>query len=144
MERTEGNEDDHPDANMNFAATIPVLEDGTSGVDVVGSDDEILHKIVVSEGESDGGVHETGGITGEATLVRNVGRHFTKRNHDHVANKPDEAVPKEDTERTTPAEAGLGSGRGLGSWRDTHRTSAVPDPMMRPVPTAPPREIMDI
>jgi hypothetical protein len=29
-------------------------------------------------------------------------------------------------------------------WLETDRTSAVPDPMMSPVPTAPPREIMEI
>ena len=29
-------------------------------------------------------------------------------------------------------------------WLEPYRTSAVPDPMMRPVPTAPPREIMEI
>ena len=29
-------------------------------------------------------------------------------------------------------------------WWEPYRTSAVPDPMMRPVPTAPPREIMEI
>lgn len=34
-----------------------------------------------------------------------------------------------------------------GGWLNrekTDRTSPVPDPMMRPVPTAPPREIMEI
>jgi len=48
VERTEGDEDDHPYANVDFATTIPVLEDSTSGVDVVGGDDEVLHEVVVS------------------------------------------------------------------------------------------------
>ena len=107
VERTEGDEDDHPDANVNLATAIPVLENGASGIDVVGGDDEILHKVVVSQGEPDGGVYETGGITGEATLVGNVGGHLAKRNHDEVANKPDESVPEEEAEGTTSAWNGV-------------------------------------
>jgi len=45
---TEGDEDDHPDANVDLATTIPVLEDSTSGIDVVGGDDEVLEEVVVS------------------------------------------------------------------------------------------------
>ena len=105
-EHTEGDEDDHPDANVNLATTIPVLEDSTSGIDVVGGDDEILQEVIVAKGKSDGGVHETGSITSEPTLVWNVGRHFAERNHDKVTNETDEAVPEEETEGT--ASAGLG------------------------------------
>lgn len=145
MERTEGDEHYHPGANVNFATTIPVLEDGASGVDVVWGDDEILHEVIVAKGESDGGVDETGSITGEATLVWNVGRHFAERNHDEVTDETDEAVPEEETEWTASAGVGFESTqRRLAGWKEAHRTSAVPDPIMRPVPTAPPREIMEI
>jgi len=107
MERTKGDEDDHPDADVDFAATVPVLEDRTGGVNVVGGDDQILQEVVVSEGESNGGVHETGSVAGEATLVWNIGRHFAERNHDKVAHETDEAVPKQETEGATSA--GVGS-----------------------------------
>ena len=106
MKQTEGDEDDHPDADVNLATTIPVLEDSTGGIDVVWGDDEILHEIIVPKGKSDGGVHETGSITGEAALVWNVGGHFTERNHDEVANEAEEAVAEEETEGS--ASAGLG------------------------------------
>lgn len=86
---------------------MPILEDSTSGINVVGSNDQVFHEVVVSEGESDGRVNETGSITGEATLVRDIGRHFSKRNHDEVANKPDEAVSKEEAKGATSA--GVGS-----------------------------------
>ena len=82
------------------------MEDSTSGIDVVWGDDEILHEVIVPKGKSDGGVHETSSITGEATLVWNVGTHFTERNHDKVTNKTDEAVPEEETEGS--ASVGLG------------------------------------
>ena len=100
-EHTEGDEDDHPDANVNLATTIPVLEDSTSGINVVGGDNEILHEVIIPKGKSDGGVHETGSITGETTLVWNVGGHFAERNHDKVTDKTDEAVPEEETEGST-------------------------------------------
>ena len=106
MGQTEGDEDDHPDANVNLATTIPILEDGTGGIDVVWGDDEILHEIIVPEGKSDGGVHETGSITGEATLMWDVGGHFTERNHDKVTNETEEAVAEEETEGS--ASTGLG------------------------------------
>ena len=107
MKRTEGDEDDHPDANVDLATTVPVLEDRTGGIDVVGGDNQILQEVIVSKGKSDGRVHETGGITGETTLVWNIGRHFTERDHDEIANKTDEAVPKQETEGATSA--GVGS-----------------------------------
>ena len=107
MERTEGNEEDHPGANVDFATTVPVLEDSTSGVDVVGGDDQVLHEVVVPKSESDGRVHETGGVTSKATLMWDVGGHLAERNHDEVANKPDETVPKEDTEGATSGGWGL-------------------------------------
>ena len=107
MERTKGDEDDHPDSDVDFAATMPVLKDRTGGIDVVWGDNQILQEVIVSKGESDGRVHETGSITGEATLVWNVGRHFTERNHDEVAHKTDEAVPEQETEGATSA--GVGS-----------------------------------
>lgn len=118
MGQTEGDEDDHPDANVNLATTIPVLEDSTGGIDVVWGDDEILHEIVVPEGKSDGGVDETGSITGEATLMRDVGGHFTERNHDEVTNETEEAVAEEETEGS--ASTGLGfelERRGLATER---------------------------
>lgn len=107
MERTEGDEDDHPNADVDLATTVPVLEDRTRGINIVGGDDQILQEVVVPKGESDGRVHETGSIAGEATLVWDVGRHFTERNHDEVTNKTDETVPKQETEGTTSA--GMGS-----------------------------------
>jgi len=77
--------------------------------------------------------------------VRNVGRHFTKRNHDKVANETNKTVPKEEAEGTTSGGVGFEWARGRSAgWREAYRTRAVPDPMMRPVPTAPPREIMEI
>ena len=100
IELTEGDEDDHPDANIDLSTTIPVLKDSAGGIDIVWGDDEIFHEIIVSKSESDGWIHETCGITGEATLMGNVGGHFTERNHDEVTDKADEAVPKEKTERT--------------------------------------------
>ena len=106
VERTEGDEDDHPDANVNLATAIPVLEDSTSGINVVGGDDEILHEVIVPKGKPDGGVHETSSITGEATLVWNVGGHFAEGNHDKVTDKTDEAVPEEEAEGS--ASTGLG------------------------------------
>lgn len=93
MEHTEGDEDDHPDANIDLATTIPVLEDSTSSIDVVGGDDEILHEVIVPKGKSYGGVHETGSITSEAAFVRNVCGHFAEGNHDKVTDRTDEAVP---------------------------------------------------
>jgi hypothetical protein len=93
-EQTEGDEDDHPDADVNLATTIPVLENSTSGIDVIGGNDEILHEVIVPKRKSNGGVHETGSITGKATLVWNVGRHFAEGNHDKVTDKADEAVPE--------------------------------------------------
>ena len=107
VERTEADEDDHPDTDVDLATTVPVLEDRSGGINVVGGDDQILQKVIISKGESDGRVHETGGITGEASFVWNVGRHFAERNHDEVANKPDKAVAKQETEGTTSA--GVGS-----------------------------------
>ena len=107
VERTKGDEDDHPDADVDLATTVPVLEDGTGGINVVGGDDQILQEVIVSEGESDGRVHETGGITGEAALVGNVGRHLAEGNHDEVANKTDEAVPEQETEGATSAGVGF-------------------------------------
>ena len=100
--RTECNEDDHPNPDIDLASTVPVLENSASGINVVWCDDEILHKIVVSESESNGRIDETSSIAGEAALVRDVSGHFTERNHDKVANKTDEAVPEENTERTAP------------------------------------------
>jgi len=47
-------------SNINFATTIPVLEDSTRGIDVVGGGDQVLHEPVLSGGR----VHGTGGITG--------------------------------------------------------------------------------
>jgi len=107
VERTKGDEDDHPGADVDLAATVPVLEDGSSGVNVVGGDDQILHEIIVPKGKSNGRVHETGSITGEPALVWNVGGHFTERNHDEVANKADEAVPKQETKGAASAEVGF-------------------------------------
>jgi len=107
VERTERDEDDHPDADVDLATTMPVLEDRASGIDVVWSDNQILHEIIVSQGEPDRRVHETGSVTGEAPFVWNVGGHFTERNHDKVANKPDEAVPEEEAEGATSAGSGI-------------------------------------
>lgn len=73
------------------------MKDSTSGVDVVWGDDEIFHEIIVSEGESDGGVHKPGGISGEAAFMGNIGGHFAERNHDKVTDESDEAVPEEKT-----------------------------------------------
>lgn len=111
MERTEGDEDDHPDGNMDLTTTMPVLEYSPGGVGIVGGDDEILHEIIVSKGETKCGVHETGGITCEATFVRNVCGHFTEGNHDKVTNEPDETVPDENTEWTTSGGLGFGLNR---------------------------------
>lgn len=71
------------------------MEDGTGGIDIVWGDNEVFQEIIVSKSKSDSGVHETGGITGEATLMRNVGGHLTERNHNKIADETDEAVPKE-------------------------------------------------
>ena len=119
MKRTEGDEDDHPNADVDLATTVPVLEDSTSGVNVVWGDNQIFHEVVVPEGKPDGRVDETGRITGEATLVWNVGRHFAERNHDKVTNETDEAVPKKKTEGAASAGVGLEQARGrLADWRD--------------------------
>jgi hypothetical protein len=142
--RTKGDKNDHPNANIDFTTTVPVLEDSTSGIDVVGGDNQILEEIVISEGKPDGGVHEAGSISGEATLVWNVGGHFAERNHDEVANKTDETIPEKDAKGTTSARVGFELARRRFGWLEPYRTRAVPDPMMRPVPTAPPREIMEI
>ena len=61
---------------------MPILKDGTGGVDVVRGDDEILHEIIVPKREPDGGVHETGGVPGEPTLMGDVRGHLTERDHD--------------------------------------------------------------
>ena len=107
MGRTKGDKDDHPNANVDFATTVPVLEDSTSGIDIVGGDNQILEEIVISEGKPDGGVYEAGSIASEATLVWNVGGHFAERNHDEVANKTDETIPKEDAKRSASARVGF-------------------------------------
>jgi len=119
MERTEGDEDDHPDTDVNLATAVPVLEDGAGGIDVVWGDDKILHEVIVTEGEPYGGVDETGSIAGEAALVGNVGGHFTERDHDKVTDEADEAVPEEETEWTASAGVGFEStGRRLAEWRE--------------------------
>ena len=104
MKRTKCDEDDHPDADVDLTTTMPVLENRTSGINVVGGDDQILHEIIVPKGKTDGGVHETGGITCEATLVWNVGGHFTERNHDEIADETDEAISQQETEGATSGE----------------------------------------
>jgi hypothetical protein len=120
--RTEGDEDDHPDTDVDFATTFPVLEDSTSGIDVVGNYNEILEEIVVTEGESDGGVHETGSISGEATLMWNVGRYFSERSHNEVTDKANETVPEEQAEGTTSARMGFElARRRLAGWSLTGR-----------------------
>ena len=92
---------------------MPILKYGTGGIDIVWGDDEILHEIIVSKSETDGGVHEAGGITCEATLMWDICGHFTERNHDKVADKTDEAVPEEKAERA--ASGGVESRSG--GWR---------------------------
>lgn len=84
---------------MDITTTLPVLKDSAGGADIVWGDDEIFHKIVVSKCESDSGVHETAGISSKATLMGNVGGHFTEGNHDKVTDESDKAVPKEKTKR---------------------------------------------
>lgn len=117
MERTEGDEDDHPDGDVDLTATMPVLEYSPGGTDIVGGDDEILHEIIVSKGETKCRVHKTSSIAGEASFVRNVCGHFTERNHDKVTNKTDETVSDKDTEWTASGELGFGlRGRMLNEW----------------------------
>jgi hypothetical protein len=118
IELTEGDEEDHPDTDIDLTTTIPVLKDSTGRVDIVRGDEEIFQEIIVPKSESDGGVHETGGIPGEATLMGNIGGHFTERNHDKVADESDEAVPKKKTERAASRRTEVRfEQRILGSWR---------------------------
>lgn len=100
----EGDEDYHPYTGINLATTIPVLEDGAGGIDVVWGNDEVFHEIIVTKGESNGGVHETGGISRETAFMGNVCGHFTERNHDKVTDKANEAISDKNTERATPDE----------------------------------------
>jgi len=73
VERTEGEEDNHPDADVDLTTTVPVLEDRSGGINVVGGDDQTLQEVIVIKGKSDGRIHETSGIVGEAALVWNAG-----------------------------------------------------------------------
>ena len=77
---------------------MPVLKDSPGSIDIVWGGDEVFHEIIVSKSESDSRIHETRGIAGETTFMRNVGGHFTERDHDKVADKANETVPKEKTE----------------------------------------------
>lgn len=111
-----GDEDDHPNAGIDLAATMPVLEDGAGGVNVVWGNDEIFHEIIVSKSESNGRVHETGGISRETTFMGNVCGHFTERNHDEVTNKANKAISDKDTERATPDETSARSNNETSSY----------------------------
>ena len=88
------------------------MEDGAGGVDVVWGNDEIFHEIVVPEGESNGGVHETGGVSRKTALVGNVCGHFTERNHDKVTNKANKGISDKNTEGATSGAVGLGLAKG--------------------------------
>ena len=88
----------------------PVLDDNTSGIDIIRGNNElckndkdrerrpvlrityVFGQVVPSDCKAQSWVHESSRISCETSLVGDIGSHLSKRNHDEVANETDECI----------------------------------------------------
>ena len=112
-------EEGYPDTPWYRLILVPVGDDNGCGDEFEGKDDEPLEPVVVSHGETDSRVDETGRVGSERSGNREDGSKFTEGHDDHEKHNTDENKVNHEETGTTVGESTTGANEETSTDRTT-------------------------